>query len=120
MKKILIIIIFFLIVSINYNFLLAENLVCKDEKNNETIRVFYTFDKIEVDDRLFSDIFVFGNGMSGKYYKHKSLFLGLKKTLDEKWEIDIELSDPKKVFLSKFKYFDNELKKISDNSFLCR
>ena len=40
--------------------------------------------------------------MSGEYYKYKSLFLGLGKTLDEKWEIDIELRNPKTVSLSKY------------------
>ncbi len=77
-------------------------------------------DKIEVEDKVFSEIFVFGNGMSGEYYKYKSLFLGFGKTLDEKWEIDIELRNPKTVSLSKFKYYADEPKKISDNSFLCR
>jgi|TARA_Y100000994_G_scaffold200802_1_gene171310 hypothetical protein len=120
MKKILAVTIFFLILFINYNYLSAENLVCKDEKNNKTISVFYTFDKIEVEDKVFSEIFVFGNGMSGEYYKYKSLFLGFGKTLDEKWEIDIELRNPKTVSLSKFKYYADEPKKISDNSFLCR
>ena len=65
MKKILAVTLFFLILFINYNYLSAENLVCKDEKNNKTISVFYTFDKIEVEDKVFSEIFVFGNGMSG-------------------------------------------------------
>ncbi len=120
MKKILVNAIFFLILLINYTYLSAESLVCKDEKNNETISVFYTFDKIKVEDKVFSDIFVFGNGMSGEYYKYKSLFLGIGKTLDEKWEIDIELRNPKTVSLSKFKYYADEPKKISDNSFLCR
>ena len=37
MKKILAVTIFFLILFINYNYLSAENLVCKDEKNNNII-----------------------------------------------------------------------------------
>ena len=41
--------------------------------------------------------------------------MGLGKTLDEKWEIDIELRNPKTVSLSKFKYYADEPKKISDN-----
>ncbi len=120
MKRILVATIFFLIIPINYNHLSAENLVCKDEKNNKTISVFYTFNKIEVEDKVFSDIFVFGNGMSGEYYKYKSLFLGIGKALDEKWEIDIELRNPKTVSLSKFKYFGDVPKKISSSTFLCR
>ena len=116
MKKIIIVIIFFLT---NFSYVNAENLTCKNEKNNEIINISYDFEKIELDEKRFKDIFVFGNGMSAEYLEYKSLFLGFGKTLDEKWEIDIELRNPKSVVLTKFKYYANEPKKISENKYLC-
>ena len=98
----------------------AENLECKNEKNNEVLNIFYDFEKIEIEGKKFTNIFVFGNGMSAEYLQYKSLFLGLGKTLDEKWEIDIELRNPKTVVLSEFKYYANEPKKISDNKYFCK
>ena len=117
MKKIIIVIIFFLTI---FSYVNAENLTCKDEKNNEIINISYDFEKIELDEKKFKDIFVFGNGMSAEYLEYKSLFLGFGKTLDEKWEIDIELRNPKSVVLTKFKYYANEPKKISDNKYFCK
>ena len=116
MKKLIIVIIFFLT---NFSYVNAENLTCKNEKNNEIINISYDFEKIELDEKRFKDIFVFGNGMSAEYLEYKSLFLGFGKTLDEKWEIDIELRNPKSVVLTKFKYYANEPKKISENKYLC-
>ena len=98
----------------------AENLECKNVKNNEALNIFYDFEKIEIEGKKFTNIFVFGNGMSAEYLEYKSLFLGLGKTLDEKWEIDIELRNPKSVVLTKFKYYANEPKKISDNKYFCK
>ena len=116
MKKLIIVIIFFLT---NFSYVNAENLTCKNEKNNEIINISYDFEKIELDEKKFKDIFVFGNGMSGEYYKYKSLFLGLGKTLDEKWEIDIELRNPKTVILSKYKYYAEEPKKVNETLYQC-
>ena len=116
MKKIFEVIILF---SISYSFVNAENLTCKNEKYNEIINISYDYEKIELDEKKFEDIFVFGNGMSGEYYKYKSLFLGLGKTLDEKWEIDVELRNPKTVILSKYKYYAEEPKKVNETLYQC-
>ena len=117
MRKILIISIF---ISVILNSLvLAENLECENEKTNETLNIFYDFEKIEIEGKKFTNIFVFGNGMSAEYLEYKSLFLGFGKTLDKKWEIDIELRNPKSVVLTKFKYYAYEPKKISENKYLC-
>ena len=117
MKKILgiLIFVFFLL----NNNVLAEIMKCSDKTNNEII-IDFDYEKIEASGKIFTDIFVFGNGMSGEYFKYKSIFLGLSKKLDEKWEIDIELSNPKTVTLSKFKYYADELKKVSDNYYICQ
>ena len=117
MKKILgiLILVFFLL----NNNVLAEIMKCSDKTNNEII-IDFDYEKIEASGKIFTDIFVFGNGMSGEYFKYKSIFLGLGKKLDEKWEIDIELNNPKTVTLSKFKYYADELKKVSDNYYICQ
>ena len=117
MKKILgiYILVFFLL----NNNVLAEIMKCSDKINNEII-IDFDYEKIEASGKIFTDIFVFGNGMSGEYFKYKSIFLGLGKKLDEKWEIDIELNNPKTVTLSKFKYYADELKKVSDNYYICQ
>ena len=117
MKKILgiLILVFFLL----NNNVLAEIMKCSDKTNNEII-IDFDYEKIEASGKIFTDIFVFGNGMSGEYFKYKSIFLGLGKKLDEKWEIDIELSNPKTVTLSKFKYYADELKKVSDSYYICQ
>jgi len=117
MKKILCILIFIFFL-LNNN-VLAEIMKCSDKTNNEII-IDFDYEKIEASGKIFTDIFVFGNGMSGEYFKYKSIFLGLGKKLDEKWEIDIELSNPKTVTLSKFKYYADELKKVSDNYYICQ
>ena len=118
MKKILgiLILVFFLL----NNNVLAEVMKCRDKINNEIMIIDFDYEKIEASGKIFTDIFVFGNGLSGEYLKYRNIFFGLGKKLDEKWEIDIELSNPKTVTLSKFKYYADELKKVSDNYYICQ
>ena len=120
MTKIIIASVIVFFISLNYNFVIAENLTCQNKKNNQTIKLFYDYKNIKFKDKEFKDIFVFGNGISGKHYIYKSLFLGIGKTLDERWEIDIELRDPKTVVLSKYKYYENKSKKFIEIFFVCK
>ena len=101
------------------NNVLARNLICKNNDNSTEIKIFYDQDKIKTLGKTFSDIFVFGNGMSGKFYSYKSLPSTNEKKVDEIWEIDLEFRTPKTAVLSKFKYFKDQPKKISKNYYIC-
>ncbi len=116
MKKYLIII----FITLLFESVFAQNLTCKNIKNDDSIEIFYDQEKIQVQEKNFSDIFIFGNGMSGKFYIHKSIFLGIGKKLDEVWQIDLEFRDPKTAVISKSKYLKGQSKIISEDSYLCQ
>ena len=60
MKKIswLIIICFFLFK--DNTVVLAKDLICVNNMNNSTTKIYYNFDEIKFEDKIFEDIFVFG------------------------------------------------------------
>ena len=116
MKQYLLIICTFLIL---INSASAKNLICNDNENNNIIKIFYDQNKIKALEKTFSDIFIFGNGMSGKFFSYKNL-LGNETKIDEVWTIDLEFREPKTAVISKFKYFEGESKKIGKSSYLCQ
>ena len=77
------------------NQVLANNLTCKDDKNNKVITIFYDQNKVEALGKTFTNVLVFGNGISAEYSTWKSLFLGFGKVLEESWKINLEFSKPK-------------------------
>tara|TARA_Y100000992_G_C20874596_1_gene308929 strand:- start:40 stop:402 length:363 start_codon:yes stop_codon:yes gene_type:complete len=119
MKKIswLIIICFFLFK--DNTVVLAKDLICVNNTNNSTTKIFYNFDEIKFEDKIFEDIFVFGNGISGEYIKYKSIFLGIGKKLDKKWQIDLEFRDPTTANISIFKYSEDKAELISETLYYC-
>ena len=84
----LIVILGLLILSYHYS-VLANNLTCKDDKNNKVITIFYDQNKVEALGKTFTNVLVFGNGISAEYSTWKSLFLGFGKVLDESWKINL-------------------------------
>ena len=120
MKKILAIIIFSLSIFGSYNSVLANDLTCSDDKNSEVINIFYNQDRIEILGKTFTNVLIFGNGVSAEYFKWKNSFLGLRKLLDESWKINLEFSKPKSASIIKYKYENGEFKKLSESSYLCQ
>ena len=119
MKKILAIIIFSLAIFGSYNSVLANDLTCSDNKNNQVIKIFYNQDRIETLGKTFTNVLIFGNGVSAEYFKWKTSFLGFRKLLDESWKINLEFSKPKSASIIKYKYENGELKKLSESSYSC-
>ena len=103
----------------DYNLVLANNLTCRDDKNNKVISIFYDQDKIEVDGEKFTNVLIFGNGISAEYSKWKSLFLGFGKVLEESWKINLEFSKPKSASIIKFKYNNGKSEQLSESLYLC-
>ena len=119
MKKLLAIIILSLSIFGSYNSVLANDLTCSDNKNNEVIKIFYNQDRIETLGKTFTNVLIFGNGVSAEYSKWKNSFLGFRKLLDESWKINLEFSKPKSASIIKYKYENGELKKLSESSYSC-
>ena len=120
MKKLLAIIIFSLSIFGSYNSVLANDLICSDDKNSEVINIFYNQDRIETLGKTFTNVLIFGNGVSAEYFKWKTSFLGFRKLLDESWKINLEFSKPKSASIIKFKYENGEIKQLSESSYLCQ
>ena len=120
MKKLLAIIILSLSIFGGYNSVLANNLTCSDDKNGEVINIFYNQDRIETLDKTFTNVLIFGNGVSAEYFKWKTSFLGFRKLLDESWKINLEFSKPKSTSIIKYKYENGEFKQLSESSYLCQ
>ena len=119
MKKFLAIIVLGFLIFGDYNSVLANNLTCRDDENNKVINIFYDQNKIEAAGKTFTNVLIFGNGISAEYSKWKSLFLGFGKVLDESWKINLEFSKPKSASIIKFKYKNGESKQFSENFYLC-
>ena len=119
MKNFLGIIIFGIVLFINLNSVLANNLTCRDDKNNKVVNIFYNQDKVEALNKTFTNVLIFGNGISAEYFKWKSLFLGFGKVLDESWKINLEFSIPKSASIIKFKYKNGKLEQLSESLYLC-
>ena len=107
-----------LILTYNYS-VLANNLTCKDDKNNKVITIFYDQNKVDALGKTFTNVLVFGNGISAEYSKLKSLFLGFGKVLDESWKINLEFSKPKSASIIKFKNKNGKPEKLSESLYLC-
>ena len=120
MKKILAIIILIFLIFSDYETVLANNLTCRGNKNNEVIDIFYNQNKIVALGKTFTKVLIFGNGVSAEYTKRKTLFWGIGKALDESWKINLEFSQPKSASIIKFKYENGEPKKLSESSYLCQ
>ena len=119
MKKLLAIIILSLSIFGGYNSVLANDLTCSDDKNSE-IKIFYNQDRIETLGKTFTNVLIFGNGVSAEYLKWKTSFLGFRKLLDESWKINLEFSKPKSASIIKYKYENDEFKLLSESSYLCQ
>ena len=120
MKKFLFIIVIFFLIFGNYNSVIANNLNCRDDKDKKIINIFYDQNKIEAIGKTFTNVLIFGNGISAEYSKWKSSFLGFEKILEERWKINLEFSEPKSVSIIKFKYDDGISKKLSESFYLCK
>ena len=120
MKKILMIVVLVFLIFGYYSSVLANNLTCRDDKNNKVINIFYDQDKIEAVGKTFKNVLIFGNGISAEYSKWKSLFLGFGKVLDESWKINLEFSKPKSASIIKFKYENGEPEQLSESLYLCQ
>ena len=119
MKNILAIIILGSIIFINHNSVLANNLICRDDKNNKVINIFYDQDKVEAVGKTFTNVLIFGNGISAEYFKRKSIFLGFGEEIDESWKINLEFSKPKSASIIKFKYKNGKLERFGESLFSC-
>ena len=93
-------------------------MTCKDDQNNKVITIFYDQDKVEALGKTFTNVLVFGNGISAEYSTWKSLFLGFGKELDESWKINLEFSKPKSASIIKFKNKNGKSEKLSESSYL--
>ena len=120
MKKLLAIIILSLSNFCGYNSVLADDLTCIDDKNSQVIKIFYNQDRIETLGKTFTNVLIFGNGVSAEYSKWKNSFLGFRKLLDESWKINLEFSKPKSASIIKYKYENGEFKLLSESSYLCQ
>ena len=120
MKNFLAIAILSLLILSDHYPVLANNLTCKDDKNNKVITIFYDQDKVEALGKTFTNVLVFGNGIAAEYSTWKSSFLGFGKVLDESWKINLEFSKPKSVSIIKFKYEDGVSKQLSESFYLCK
>ena len=120
MKKLLAIIILNLSILGSYNSVLANHLICSGDKNSEVINIFYNQDRIEALGITFTNVLIFGNSVSAEYFKWKTSFLGFRKLLDESWKINLEFSKPKSASIIKYKYENDEFKKLSESSYLCQ
>ena len=120
MKKLLAIIILSLSIFCGYNSVLANDLTCIDDKNSQVIKIFYNQDRIETLGKTFTNVLIFGNGVSAEYSKWKNSFLGFRKLLDESWKINLEFSKPKSASIIKYKYENGEFKLLSESSYLCQ
>ena len=120
MKDFLTIVILGLLILNNYYPVLANNITCKDDKNNKVITIFYDQDKVEALGKTFTNVLVFGNGISAEYSTWKSLFLGFGKILDETWKINLEFSKPKSASIIKFKNKNGKSEQLSESLYLCQ
>ena len=120
MKNLLAIIILSISIFDGYNTVLANDLTCIDDKNSKVINIFYNQDRIETLGKTFTNVLIFGNGVSAEYSKWKNSFLGFRKLLDESWKINLEFSKPKSASIIKFKYENGEFKQLSESSYLCQ
>ena len=120
MKKLLAIIILSLSIFCGYNSVLANDLTCIDDKNSQVIKIFYNQDRIETLGKTFTNVLIFGNGVSAEYSKWKNSFLGFRKLLDESWKINLEFSKPKSASIIKYKFENGEFKLLSESSYLCQ
>ena len=102
-----------------YNSALANNLICKNDKNNNVINIFYDENKIEAEGKIFTKVLIFGNGISAEYSKWKSSFWG-RKVLDESWKINLEFSKPKSASIIRFKYQNGEPEQLSESFYICK
>ena len=109
--------IFFFLFKFNSN-VFASDLVCKNN-NNEIVKIFYNYDEIKFINKIFKDIFVYGNGISGEHIKYKSVFLGIGKKLYKKWQIDLEFRDPTTANISIFQYSEDKAELISETLYYC-
>lgn len=120
MKKIswLIVICFFLF---KYNTVVfAKDLICKNNINNEVVKIFYNYDELKFNNKIFNNILVYGNGISGEHIKYKSIFFGIGKRLDKKWQIDLEFRDPATANVSIFQYSKDKVELISETIYYCK
>ena len=69
---------------------------------------------------LAKDLIIFGNGISSEHIKYKSIFLGIGKKLDKKWQIDLEFRDPTTANISIFKYSEDKAELISETLYYCK
>ena len=83
MKNFLTIVILGLLILNNYYPVLANNITCKDNKNNKVITIFYDQDKVGALGKTFTNVLVFGNGISAEYSTWNSLFLGFGKEAEK-------------------------------------
>ena len=120
MKDFLTIVILGLLILNNYYPVLANNMTCKDDKNNKVITIFYDQNKVEALGKTFTNVLVFGNGISAEYSTWKSLFLGFGKVLDESWKINLEFSKPKSASIIKFKNKNGKSEQLSESLYLCQ
>ena len=86
---------------------------------NKVITIFYDQDKVEALGKTFTNVLVFGNGISAEYSTWKSLFLGFGKVLDESWKINLEFSKPKSASIIKFKNKKGKSEQLSESLYLC-
>ena len=119
MKNFLLIMVLVLIIFSDYKSVLENNLTCKNDKNNKVINIFYDQDKVETLGKTFTNVLIFGNGISAEYSKWKSLFLGFGKVLDESWKINLEFSKPKSASIIKLKYINGKSEQLSQSLYLC-
>ena len=119
MKNFFLIVILGLLILSYHHSALANNLTCKDDKNNKFITIFYDQNKVEALGKTFTNVLVFGNGISAEYSTWKSLFLGFGKVLAESWKITLEFSKPKSASIIKFKNKNGKSEKLSESSYLC-
>ena len=120
MKNLLAIIILSISIFGGYNTVSASDLTCSDDKNSEVINIFYNQDRIETLGKTFTNVLIFGNGVSAEYFKWKNSFLGLRKLLDESWKINLEFSNQKSASIIKYKYENGEFKLLNESSYLCQ
>ena len=119
MKDFLTIVIIGLLILSDHYPVLANNLTCKDDKNNKVINIFYDQNKVEALGKTFTNVLVFGNGISAEYTTWKTLFLGFGKVLDESWKINLEFSKPKSASIIKFKNKKGKSEQLSESLYLC-
>ena len=113
MKKLLLAILFTLVLS---GGAFAEKITCVDTDSNRKHVVLYNSNQIKAFGKIFEEVLVSGNSISGRYISWKKTILGGQK-IDEHWSLMLSFDTLSKLTVGK--YIDGNYEWISERYFEC-